>query len=110
MTVFFAPDPVFDDSNCQGLSEVEREWFFAKSGGVYKKAKAICNGTEEDHDVCPAKDACLQRVLKFEPLGSKAGGPRQERFGVWGGLSARERERMFKEDADDDDGLFDEAV
>ena len=75
----FAIDPVFRQAACAGLPPEERELFFAL-GNSHTKAKKYCLA-------CPITEECLQRVLEFEEPG--------ERFGVWGGLSARERNRRF---------------
>jgi WhiB family redox-sensing transcriptional regulator len=51
------------------------QWFPEKGGGT-RAAKRIC-GT------CPVQAECLADALE-----------RDERFGVWGGLSERERRRL----------------
>lgn len=53
------------------------EWFQEK-GGSTKTAKSVC------HD-CPVKADCLEYALAND-----------ERFGVWGGLSAIERRRLVR--------------
>lgn len=53
--------------------ETDPEAFFPEKGGSTKEAKRVCMG-------CPVQDSCLQYALDNE-----------ERFGVWGGLSERER-------------------
>ncbi len=50
--------------------------FFPEQGGSTREAKRICLG-------CEVKDACLDYALAND-----------ERFGIWGGLSERERRRL----------------
>jgi WhiB family redox-sensing transcriptional regulator len=50
--------------------------FYPEKGGSTRAAKRVCAG-------CPVKAPCLQYALD-----------RDERFGVWGGLSERERRRL----------------
>ena len=52
------------------------EAFFPEKGGSTREAKRICQG-------CEVKDACLDYALAHD-----------ERFGIWGGLSERERRRL----------------
>lgn len=52
------------------------EAFFPEVGGSAKAAKRICAG-------CDIRERCLQYAVE-----------RDERHGVWGGLSARERHRL----------------
>lgn len=47
--------------------------FFVEKGGSTRPAKRICAG-------CPVREECLDYALEHD-----------EAFGVWGGLSARER-------------------
>lgn len=60
--------------------EADPEWFFPEKGASTKEAKAVCQ-------VCEVRDGCLELALG-----------RGERFGVWGGMS--ERERRGLRDAD----------
>ena len=55
---------------------VDPEVFFPDRGESTKIAKAIC-------DECIVSDECLEFALE-----------RNERFGIWGGMSARERRRI----------------
>src|SRR5690554_5352037 len=55
----------------------DTEIFFPEKSGSTREAKALC-------DVCPVRDECLAWALEED-----------ERFGVWGGMSERER-RQFK--------------
>ena len=50
--------------------------FFPEKGGGTRTAKRICAG-------CPVRVPCLDYALDND-----------ERFGVWGGLSERERRRL----------------
>ena len=52
------------------------EAFFPEKGGSTREAKRICMG-------CEVRDACLEYALAHD-----------ERFGIWGGLSERERRRL----------------
>lgn len=53
------------------------EWFQEK-GGSTKTAKAICK-------ICPVRAECLEYAITHD-----------ERFGVWGGLSERERRPLVR--------------
>jgi WhiB family redox-sensing transcriptional regulator len=55
---------------------VDPELFFPEKGGSVTEAKRICTG-------CPVRAECLDFALR-----------NNERFGVWGGLSERERLRL----------------
>lgn len=57
------------------------EWFPDK-GGSTREAKSVCNG-DENRPACPVKAQCLIYALEHD-----------ERFGVWGGLSERERRKL----------------
>jgi len=54
------------------------DMFFPDKGGSTKEAKRICAQ-------CPVVDECLEYALA-----------KQERFGIWGGYSERERRRMLR--------------
>lgn len=65
-----------DKAPCKNRGEL----FFSEELGDIKRSKRICS-------VCPFADRCLQIAINAEEL-----------FGVWGGLSQRERrkyQRMF---------------
>lgn len=49
------------------------------------RAKKICNG-DIDHGVCPRLNQCLEFALDHH-----------ERFGIWGGMSERERDKLKKD-------------
>ncbi|BBY98449.1 transcriptional regulator WhiB2 [Mycolicibacterium fallax] len=57
-------------------AQTDPEAFFPEKGGSTREAKRICLG-------CEVKDACLEYALAND-----------ERFGIWGGLSERERRRL----------------
>jgi WhiB family transcriptional regulator, redox-sensing transcriptional regulator len=57
-------------------SETDPEAFFPEKGGSTREAKKICTG-------CEVKAECLEYALAND-----------ERFGIWGGLSERERRRL----------------
>lgn len=75
---------VDDDLGWLGLglcAETDPEVFFPEKGGSTARAKMICRG-------CEVRGECLEYALE-----------RDERFGVWGGLSERERRRMKRDAA-----------
>lgn len=57
-------------------AQTSPEEFFPEKGGTTKHAKQVCLG-------CTVREQCLQDALD-----------RDERFGVWGGLSERERRQL----------------
>jgi WhiB family redox-sensing transcriptional regulator len=56
--------------------QIDNEVFFVEKGGSTREAKKICSR-------CIVKEDCLQSAMD-----------RDERFGVWGGASERERRKM----------------
>ena len=61
----------------EGLcAQTDPELFFPEKGGSVREAKAVCAE-------CPVRVECLEYALAHG-----------ERFGVWGGLSERERRRL----------------
>ncbi len=60
-------------------AQTDPEAFFPEKGGSTREAKRICLG-------CEVRDACLEYALAND-----------ERFGIWGGLSERERRRLKKQ-------------
>jgi WhiB family transcriptional regulator, redox-sensing transcriptional regulator len=60
-------------ANCLG---VDPDLFFPERGASTREAKEVCKG-------CVVSDACLEYSLVHG-----------EKFGVWGGLSERERRRI----------------
>ncbi len=57
-------------------AQTDPEAFFPEKGGSTREAKRICMG-------CEVRDECLEYALAND-----------ERFGIWGGLSERERRRL----------------
>ena len=57
-------------------AETDPEAFFPEKGGSTREAKRICSG-------CEVRAECLEYALAND-----------ERFGIWGGLSERERRRL----------------
>ncbi len=64
-----------EDALC---SQTDPEAFFPEKGGSTRDAKKICSS-------CSVNTECLEYALKND-----------ERFGIWGGLSERERRRLRK--------------
>lgn len=62
-----------DDALC---AETDPEEFFPEKGGSNRAAKRICAR-------CPVTAECLEYALEHD-----------ERYGLWGGLSERERRRI----------------
>jgi WhiB family redox-sensing transcriptional regulator len=56
--------------------QAEPDTFFPEKGGSTREAKRICSS-------CDVRDACLEYALAHD-----------ERFGIWGGLSERERRKL----------------
>ena len=64
----------------QGLSDqTDPEALFPEKGGSTREAKRICQA-------CAVRDECLEYALLND-----------ERFGIWGGLSERERRRLKRD-------------
>ena len=60
-------------------AQTDPEAFFPEQGGSTREAKRICKA-------CAVRDECLEFALEHD-----------ERFGIWGGLSDRERRRLKKQ-------------
>lgn len=72
-------DAVEQDWQEQALcAQTDPEAFFPEKGGSTREAKRICQA-------CGVRDECLEYALAHD-----------ERFGIWGGLSERERRRLKK--------------
>lgn len=65
-------------ANCLG---VDPDLFFPERGASTREAKAVCRG-------CEVRLECLEYALGHG-----------EKFGIWGGLSERERRRVRRERA-----------
>ena len=75
LVLVMAPQP--DDWRESALcAEVDPEAFFPEKGGSARAAKDICRR-------CLVRAECLRFAIAHD-----------ERFGVWGGLSDRERRRL----------------
>jgi WhiB family transcriptional regulator, redox-sensing transcriptional regulator len=78
--VAFEPEPLqpaTDQWQDRALcAQTDPEAFFPEKGGSTREAKKICLGCEVRHE-------CLEYALAHD-----------ERFGIWGGLSERERRRL----------------
>lgn len=59
-------------------AQTDPEAFFPEKGGSTREAKKVCRS-------CEARPDCLQYALDHD-----------ERFGIWGGLSERERRKLRK--------------
>ena len=60
-------------------AQTDPEAFFPEKGGSTREAKRICQA-------CAVRDECLEYALLND-----------ERFGIWGGLSERERRRLKRD-------------
>ena len=58
------------------FAQTDPELFFPEKSGSTRAAKAVCTG-------CPVRAECLEHALAHD-----------ERYGVWGGTSERERRRL----------------
>lgn len=59
-------------------AQTDPEAFFPEKGGSTREAKRVCLS-------CDVRSDCLEYALEQD-----------ERFGIWGGLSERERRRLKK--------------
>ena len=71
-------DPWKQSANCLG---VDPDLFFPERGASTREAKRVCSA-------CVVREECLEYAL--------ANG---EKFGIWGGMSERERRRVRRERA-----------
>ncbi|KGM08511.1 WhiB family transcriptional regulator [Cellulomonas bogoriensis] len=60
-------------------AQTDPEAFFPEKGGSTREAKKVCMG-------CDVRSECLEYALEND-----------ERFGIWGGLSERERRKLKKQ-------------
>jgi len=65
-------------ANCLG---VDPDLFFPERGASTKEAKQVCGG-------CEVRAECLEYALRHG-----------EKFGIWGGMSERERRRIRRQRA-----------
>ena len=65
-----------DDANCKGANA---DLFFPERGASTRAAKAICRA-------CNVREECLEFAITTG-----------EKFGIWGGMSERERRRVRRE-------------
>jgi len=72
-----------DQANCLG---VDPDLFFPERGASTREAKEVCRG-------CVVKQDCLEFAL--------ANG---EKFGIWGGLSERERRKLRRKQREEGSG------
>ncbi|HET9875769.1 MAG TPA: WhiB family transcriptional regulator [Mycobacterium sp.] len=74
----FEPKPVTNEQwqDRALCAQTDPEAFFPEKGGSTREAKKICQR-------CPVRTECLEYALAHD-----------ERFGIWGGLSERERRRL----------------
>jgi WhiB family transcriptional regulator, redox-sensing transcriptional regulator len=78
------PDPNPEELSWQDralCAETDPEAFFPEKGGSTREAKRTCRA-------CEVRAECLDYALEHD-----------ERFGIWGGLSERERRRLKGERA-----------
>lgn len=65
-------------------ASTDPDGFFPEKGGTTRDHKRVCNGDGTPHrPPCPVRDDCLAYAIDND-----------ERFGIWGGLSERERRRI----------------
>jgi WhiB family redox-sensing transcriptional regulator len=70
-------DPDAEEWMAAGLcAQTDPDAFFPEKGGSTREAKAVCRR-------CPVIDECLTYAIEHD-----------ERFGIWGGYSERERRRI----------------
>jgi WhiB family redox-sensing transcriptional regulator len=67
-----------EEANCLG---VDPDLFFPERGASTREAKSVCRG-------CEVRSECLEYALAHG-----------EKFGIWGGLSERERRRVRRQRA-----------
>jgi len=60
-------------------AQTDPEAFFPEKGGSTREAKRVCRS-------CEVRQECLEYALEHD-----------ERFGIWGGLSERERRRLKRQ-------------
>lgn len=73
-------------------AQTDPESFFPEKGGSTKEAKRMCL-------TCEVRPQCLRLALVTE-----------ERFGIWGGLSERERRKLRKKEQAEQDAAVAQAA
>jgi WhiB family transcriptional regulator, redox-sensing transcriptional regulator len=71
-----ADDPAMGWQERALCAQTDPEAFFPEKGGSTREAKKVCTG-------CEVRVECLEYALEHD-----------ERFGIWGGLSERERRKL----------------
>ncbi|CAN5922823.1 N/A [soil metagenome] len=71
--MFIEPVPWATEAKCLNA---DPDVFFPEKGGSTREAKRICSE-------CTVRVACLEYALEQD-----------ERFGIWGGMSERERRKL----------------
>ena len=71
-----------EEANCKGA---EADLFFPERGASTRKEKAICMA-------CSVQPECLEYAIE-----------NSEKFGIWGGMSERERRRIKRQRSSDFD-------
>ena len=72
-----AAEPAWQDRAL--CAQTDPEAFFPEKGGSTREAKRVCRS-------CEVRTECLEYALEHD-----------ERFGIWGGLSERERRRLKRQ-------------
>ncbi|GGR68398.1 transcriptional regulator WhiB [Nocardioides luteus] len=81
MRELFLLEPDTDEGGWQEralCAQTDPEAFFPEKGGSTREAKKVCQ-------TCEVRQDCLESALGND-----------ERFGIWGGLSERERRKLKK--------------
>lgn len=82
--MFFSAPPALNGAACRDLPEADKSIFFPPPGTAYKRALRICKS-------CPVKAECLEWALTWELRDD------HEFYGIYGGTTARERERLYRQ-------------
>ena len=75
----FRPDEDLAWQHKALCSQTDPEVFFPEKGGSTRDAKQVC-------EQCEVRELCLKWAIEHD-----------ERFGIWGGLSERERRKYKRE-------------
>lgn len=75
------PDPDLEWKQLGLCSQVDPDLWFPEKGGSAREPKRICQD-------CPVRAQCLEYALETD-----------QRFGVWGGTSERERRKIKRASA-----------